>query len=79
MNMAAVWSSISLFMLAFRRVKIAANFVSPYSKIVERIQCRTYDPVIIERTMILVLVPSTSLYRPFQERCTLTNKAVGTL
>ena len=38
-----------------------------------------YDPVIIERTIGLVLGPSTALYEPFLKHCTLTNKAVGTI
>ena len=36
-------------------------------------------PVIIERTIGLVLGPCTALYRPFLKHCTLTNKAVGTI
>ena len=40
---------------------------------------RQYDPVIIERTIGLVLGPSTALYEPFLKHCTLTNKAVGTI
>ena len=39
----------------------------------------TSDPVIIERTIGLVLGPSTALYEPFLKHCTLTNKAVGTI
>ena len=35
--------------------------------------------MIIERTIGLVLGPSTSLYRSVLEHCTLTNKAVGTI
>ena len=38
----------------------------------------SYDPVIIERTICLVLGPFTGLYRSFLKRCTLTNKAVWT-
>ena len=34
---------------------------------------------IIERTIGLVLGPFTALYRSFLKRCTLTNKAVGTI
>ena len=40
-----------------RRDKGAANFVLSVSKIVKRLQRRKYDPVIIERTIGLVLVP----------------------
>ena len=39
----------------------------------------TNDPAIIERTIGLVLGPFTALYRSFLKRCTLTNKAVGTI
>ena len=44
-----------------RRVKCEANFVSSDSKIVKRLRRRNYDPVIIERTVGLVLGPSTAL------------------
>ena len=47
------------------------------SKMVKRLRRRQYDPVIIERTIGLVLGPSTALYEPFLKHCTLTNKAVG--
>ena len=62
-----------------RRVRCEANFVSSGSKIVKRLRRRKYDPLIIERTIGLVLVPSTALYRSFLTHCTLTNKAVGTI
>ena len=62
-----------------RRVKGAANFISSGSKIVKRLRRRQYDPAIIERTIGLVLGPFTALYRSFLKRCTLTNKAVGTI
>ena len=62
-----------------RRVKDTPNFISSGSKIVKRIRRRQYDPLIIERTIGLVLGPSTTLYRPFLKHCTLTNKAVGTI
>ena len=55
------------------------NFISSGSKIVKRLRRRQYDPVIIERTIGLVLGPCTALYRPFLKHCTLTNKAVGTI
>ena len=58
-----------------RRVTCEANLVSSGSKIVKRLQRRKYDPVIIERTICLVLDPSTALYRSFH--CTLPNKATG--
>ena len=62
-----------------RRVKGEANFISSGSKIVKRLRRRQYDPAIIERTNGLVLGPFTALYRSFLKRCTLTNKAVGTI
>ena len=62
-----------------RRVRCEANFASSGSKIVKRLRRRKYDPLIIERTIGLVLGPSTALYRSFLEHCTLTYKAVGTI
>ena len=62
-----------------RRVKSDLNFISSGSKIVKRLRRRQYDPEIIERTIGLVLGPFTALYRSFLMRCTLTNKAVGTI
>ena len=62
-----------------RRVKDTPNFISSGLKIVKRLRRRQYDPVIIERTIGLVLGPSTALYRPFLKHCTLTNKAAGTI
>ena len=62
-----------------RRVKDTPNFILSGSKIVKRLRRRQYDPMIIERTIGLVLGPSTALYEPFLKHCTLTNKAVGTI
>ena len=62
-----------------RRVKSETNFISSGSKIVKRLRRRQYDPVIIERTIGLVLGSCTALYRSFLKRCTLTNKAAGTI
>ena len=62
-----------------RRVRCEANFVSSGSKIVKRLRRRMYDPLIIERTICLVLGPSTALCRSFLKHWTLTNKAVGTI
>ena len=62
-----------------RRVKGTPNFISSGSKIVKRLSRRQYDPLIIERTICLVLGPSTALYRLFLKYCTLTKKAVGTI
>ena len=52
-----------------RRVKCEANFVSSGSKIVKLLRCRKYDPVIIERTIGLVLGPSTAMYRSPLKHC----------
>ena len=60
-----------------RRVKCEANFVSTGSKIVKRLRRRKYDPVLVKRTIGLVLGPSTALYRSFLKHCIPTNKAVG--
>ena len=64
-----------------RRVKCEANFVSASSKIVNRLWRWKHDqdPVIIYRTMCLLLGPFTALYNSFLKHCTLTNKAMGTL
>ena len=62
-----------------RRVKDTPNFISSGSKIVKRLRRRQYDPVIIERTIGLVLGPSTALQGPFLKHFTLTNKVVGTI
>ena len=62
-----------------KRVKHTPNFFSSGSKIVQRLRRRQYDPLLIERTIGLVLGPCTALYRPFLKHCTLTNKAVGTI
>ena len=62
-----------------RRVICEANFVSSGSKIVKRLRRRKYDPLIIERTIVLVLGPSTALNKSLLKVCTLTNKMVGTI
>ena len=71
----------SFFCLVYklRRIKDTPNFILSGSKIVKRLWRRQYDPVIIERTIGLVLGPSTALCEPFLKHCTLTNKAVGTI
>ena len=48
-------------------------------KLIYRVAKLIFDPAIIERTIGLVLGPFTALYRSFLKRCTLTNKAVGTI
>ena len=68
------WSSLQI-----RSVKCEANIVPSGSKIVQRLRRLKYDPVIIEWTIGLVLGPTTALYRSFLKRCTLTNKAFGTI
>ena len=45
----------------------------------KRLWRRQHDPVIIERTIGLGLGPFTALFRSVFMRCTLTNKAVGTI
>ena len=62
-----------------RRVKGETNVISSGSKIVKRFRRRLYDPVIIGRTIGLVLGHFTPVYRSFLKRCTLTNKAVSTI
>ena len=62
-----------------RRVKDTPNFISSGSKTFKRFRRQKYDPLIIEKTIDLVLVPCTALYRLFLKHCTLTNKAVGTI
>ena len=62
-----------------RRVECEANFVSSGSKIVKRLRRRKYDPVIINRTIGIVLGPSSALYGSFQTHCIMTNRAVGTI
>ena len=44
-----------------------------------RLRHRQYDPAIIERIIRLVFGPSRAFYRSFLKRCTLTNRAVGSL
>ena len=62
-----------------RSIKDTPNFISSGSKIVKRLRRRQYDPLIIERTMGLVLGPCTAVYILFLKHCTLTNKAVETI
>ena len=62
-----------------KRVSCEVNVVSLGSKIVKRLRRRTYDPVIIEKTIGLVIGPTTSLYRSFLKHCTPTKNAVGSM
>ena len=73
------WVEISSPYWAYMGTIVTALFILSGSKIVKRLRRRQYDPVIIERTIGLVLGPSTALYEPFLKHCTLTNKAVGTI
>ena len=57
------------------RVKCEANSVSSGSKIVKRRRRRKYDPLIIERTIFMMLGPSTTLCRYNLKHCSLTYKA----
>ena len=57
------------------RVKCEANFVLSGSKIVKRIWRRKYNPIVIEKTIGLVLDPSTALCRSFVKHCNRANKA----
>ena len=45
-----------------RRIKGETNYISSGSKKVKRLRRRQYDPVIIERTICLVLCPFTAFY-----------------
>ena len=62
-----------------QRVKDTSKFISSGLKIVKRLRRRQYDPLIIERTIGLVLGPSIALYRAFLKHCYLTNKTMGTI
>ena len=62
-----------------RRVKGTQNCILKGSKIVKRLRRRHFDTLIIKRTIGLVLVPSTTFYKPFLKHCTLTNMAAGTI
>ena len=61
-----------------RRVRGSTYFIASGTKIVKRLRRWHYDPGIIEKTIGIVLGPSTSLYRLFIKHCTLTHHAVGT-
>ena len=67
----------SLF--SYIRAWCVPDFISSGSKIVKRLRRRQYDPLVIERTIGLVLGPYTALYGQFLKYCTLTNKSVGTI
>ena len=56
---------------------LSVVFISSGSKIVKRLRRRQNDPLIIERTIGLVLGPCTALYWLFLKHCTLTKKTVG--
>ena len=46
-----------------RRVKDAPNVISTGSKVVKRLQRRHYDPLIIERTICIVLGPVHTFHK----------------
>ena len=77
--MSRVERSVSELVNGLGNNKLTVHYATSGSKIVKRIRRRQYDPEIIERTIGLVLGPFTALYRSFLKRCTLTNKAVGTI
>ena len=54
-------------------------FITSGLNIAKRLRRRQYDPLIIERTIGLVLGPYKALYRPFLKHWTLTNKALRTI
>ena len=58
------------------RWRIVISYGSKVEKLLRR---RKYDPVIIEKIIGFVFGPSTALYNYFLKRCTLTNKAFGTI
>ena len=59
------------------RVRGSTEFIASGTKIVKRLRRQWYDLGIINKTICLVLVPSTVMYRLFLKHCTLTNKVVG--
>ena len=74
------WSSSDL-VFKLSRVKDTRNIVSTNSKIVKRLRRQKVCPMIIDRTIGLVLGPSEVLFtsRSFLEHGTLINKVVGTI
>ena len=60
--------------------KSESNFISSGSKIVKRLRRRQYDPEMHrEDYRSCAICPFTALCRSFLKRCTMTNKAVGTI
>ena len=57
-----------------RRVRGSTDFMTSRTKLVKRHRRRQFDQGIIEKTIRLVLGPSTDMYRLFLKHCTLTNK-----
>ena len=60
-------------------ISSGSKIVKRLQKIVKRLKSRRYDPAIIEKTIGLVLDPFTAVHRSFLKRCTLTNKAIGSI
>ena len=61
-----------------RRVKSTANCIFSGSKILKHLRRRQCDPLIIERTIGIVIGPYILAYRPFFKHCSLTSKTMGT-
>ena len=66
------FTTVQTFKLDFLENMKSADgtFLQATVDIYKRLGRRQFDPLIIERTIGLVLGPSTALYRPFLERCT---------
>ena len=62
------WSSLQT-----KECQMHSDFRLVGLKIVKSLRRRKYAPMIIERTIGLVLGPSTALYRSFLKHCTMTN------
>ena len=74
------WINIDmdLFSDGLNAYKIARRSAGVNSLKVKRLRRRQYDPGITEKTIGLVLGPSTAVYRLFLKHCNRANKAVET-
>ena len=71
---------LRLSCLQTKEVKDKANFILSGPNIMKSLRRRPqYNPHIIEKSIGLVFCPFKALYRSFLKRCTLTDKAVGTI